>query len=185
MIGSSVRDSTNTASASSASPPPTSSAVQPDAQSNLFPASDDQISSVDTPEVISRAPSQSMRTLRRTTGRCSVFCSSAMDSRLNGTPIRKHQRQPSQDVSTRTPPISGPAMVPTPNTAPKMPAYRPSSRGGIMAAMTIVASAVMPPAPMPWMTRLSSSTSTFGVKPATSEPATNRPRESWMRSFLL
>jgi hypothetical protein len=40
---------------------------------------------------------------------------------VNGTPTRKHQRQPSHEVSTSTPPISGPAMVPMPKTAPKMP----------------------------------------------------------------
>jgi hypothetical protein len=54
-----------------------------------------------------------------------------------------------------------------------------------MAAMTIMANAVMPPAPTPWMRRLTISISTFGVKPATSEPATNRPSESWISSFLL
>ena len=35
--------------------------------------------------------------------------------------MKKHQRQPSHEVSTSRPPISGPAIVPTPNTAPKMP----------------------------------------------------------------
>ena len=63
--------------------------------------------------------------------------------------MKKHQRQPSQDVSTSRPPISGPAMVATPKTSPNNPEYRPSSRGGIIAAMTIMASEPMPPGPMP------------------------------------
>ena len=151
----------------------------------MLPASVDQTSSVETPVVMSSAPSQSMRTSRRTVGRCSVRCSSTIESRVNGTPRKKHQRQPSQEVSTSAPPISGPAMVPTPKTAPKMPEYRPSSRGGIIAAITIKARAVMPPAPTPCTIRLKMSTSTFGVKPAISEPATNSPSESWMSSFLL
>ena len=49
----------------------------------------------------------------------------------------------------------------------------------------MVASAVMPPAPMPCTARLAMSTSTFGVKPAISEPPTNSSSESWMSSFLL
>jgi hypothetical protein len=82
----------------------------------------DQISRSHTPAVIRKAPSQSIDTgLRGVRGRCSVFCSSAIAASENGTPIRKHQRQPSHEVSTSTPPISGPAMVATPNTAPNRP----------------------------------------------------------------
>jgi hypothetical protein len=43
----------------------------------------------------------------------------------------------------------------------------------------------MPPAPMPCTTRLTMRTATPGVKPAISEPATNRLSESWISSFLL
>jgi hypothetical protein len=99
--------------------------------------------------------------------------------------MKKHQRQPSHEVSTMTPPISGPATVATAKTAPKMPAYRPSSRGGIIAAITICTSAVRPPAPRPWTTRAMISVVVSWEEPASSEPATNRPRESCTSSFWL
>jgi hypothetical protein len=66
-----------------------------------------------------------------------------------------------------------------------MPEYRPSSRGGIMAAITIRASALIPPAPMPCTTRLTTRISTFGVSPAIKDPATKSSRDSWISSFLL
>jgi hypothetical protein len=121
MIGSAARDSVHTASASRSTPPQTNAAVCHEPQAKCRPARVDQISSVQTPAMISSAPSQSTRTGRRTTGRCSVRCSRAIAASENGMPMRKHQRQPSQDVSTSTPPISGPAMVATPNTAPNRP----------------------------------------------------------------
>ncbi len=102
-----------------------------------------------------------------------------------GTPMKKHQRQPSHEVSTSRPPISGPATVPTAKTAPKIPAYLPSRRGGMMAAITTWTSAVRPPAPMPCTTRLKISTSMPCEKPATSEPTTNSASEIWSSSFLL
>ncbi len=66
-----------------------------------------------------------------------------------------------------------------------MPEYRPSSRGGMIAAITICTSAVRPPAPIPCTTRLVSSSSTFGVKPATSEPTTKNASDNWTSSLLL
>lgn len=108
-----------------------------------------------------------------------------MASSANGTPMKKHHRQPSHEVSTSTPPTSGPATVPMANTAPKMPTYLPSLRGGMIAAMTTWASAVRPPAPMPCTTRLKMSSSTPWEKPARSEPTTNMPSDSWSSSFLL
>src|SRR5690606_13448188 len=185
MIGSAARASTRIASASSTTPAMTIVALQPDAQANVLPASDDQISSTETPAVISTAPSQSIRTSRRTTGRLRVRWRRTIDRRVNGTPIRKHQRQPSQSVSTSTPPISGPAIVPRPKIAPKTPAYRPSSRGGIIAASTIVDRAIMPPAPTPCTTRLATSSSTFGVRPASREPTPKSASDSWVSAFLL
>src|SRR5690606_4113533 len=52
MIGSAARASTRIASASSTTPAMTIVALQPDAQANVLPASDDQISSTETPAVI-------------------------------------------------------------------------------------------------------------------------------------
>ncbi len=100
-------------------------------------------------------------------------------------PMKKHQRQPSHEVSTSRPPMSGPATVPTPNTAPNMPEYLPSSRGGIIAAITTVASAVTPPAPTPCTTRLTISIPMFCEKPAISDPTTNRPSDAWISSLRL
>ncbi len=108
-----------------------------------------------------------------------------MASSANGTPMKKHQRQPSHEVSTSTPPTSGPATVPTAKTAPKTPAYLPSRRGGMTEAMTTWASAVRPPAPMPWTTRLTMSSPTPCEKPASSEPTTNMLSDSCSSSFLL
>ncbi len=69
--------------------------------------------------------------------------------------------------------------------APKMPEYRPSSRGGMIAAITIWTSAVRPPAPRPCRTRLPSSTSMFGAKPATIEPTTKKPSDSWTQQLVV
>ena len=126
-----------------------------------------------TPAVIRNAPHQSIFTSRRTVGRCSVRCSRTIAASTNGTPTRKQARQPSGE-STRKPPSSGPPTVAEAKTAPKIPEYRPSSRGGMIAAITICTRAVRPPAPRPCRTRLPSSTSMFGAKPATSEPTTKK-----------
>ncbi len=56
MIGSSTRDSTSTASASSAIPPSTISVVCQDPQAKLWPASETQMSRLETPAVMSTAP---------------------------------------------------------------------------------------------------------------------------------
>lgn len=126
MIGSAALRSTRTAATRSTSPTVTSAAVCQDAQSKLLPARDVQISSAQTPVTMRKAPSQSILTWRRTVGSFRVRWSSTIPASANGTPMKKHQRQPSHEVSTRTPPISGPATVPTAKTAPKMPAYLPS-----------------------------------------------------------
>ena len=60
MIGSGCRRSTSTAATSAASATATSRKLQPDTHSNLFPANDDQTSSVLTPAVIRKAPHQSI-----------------------------------------------------------------------------------------------------------------------------
>jgi hypothetical protein len=75
--------------------------------------------------------------------------------------------------------------VPTANTAPKIPMYRPSSRGDTSAAITTCANAVSPPAPTPCTTRLPISTPMSPANPATSEPTTNIDSDSWTSSFLL
>lgn len=184
MIGSGCRRSTRTAATSATTAAPTSRKLQPDAHSNLFPANDDQTSKVLTPAVIRNAPHQSIFTSRRTVGSFRVRCSSTIAASTNGTPTRKQARQPSGE-STRNPPSSGPPTVAEAKIAPKIPEYRPSSRGGMIAAITIWTSAVRPPAPRPCRTRLPSSTSMFGARPATIEPTTKNPSESWTSSLLL
>ena len=56
---------------------------------------------------------------RRTTGRCSVFCSTMNASSANGAPTKKHHRQPSHDVSTIRPPSNGPLIVASAKVAPR------------------------------------------------------------------
>lgn len=50
-------------------------------------------------------------TFRVVTGRWSVRWTTTRARAAIGTPTKKHQRQPSQLVSTMTPPMSGPAIV--------------------------------------------------------------------------
>ena len=58
-----------------------------------------------------------MLTCLRTTGRFRVRCTTTKAATARGTPMKNVQRQPSQLVSTMTPPISGPATVATAMTA--------------------------------------------------------------------
>ena len=88
----------------------------------------------------------------------------------NALPVIIPEIGGSQSVSTMTPPISGPPTVATAKIAPNTPAYRPSSRGGIIAAITICTSAVRPPAPAPWITRATISVVVSSEKPAGTQP---------------
>ncbi len=117
MIGSRTRRSTSTAASRSPAPASTSAAVCHEAHAYCWPASETQISRAETPAAISVAPTTSIRTSRRRRGRCSVRWSTTDAAIANGTPIAKHQRQPSPSVTT--PPSSGPTTVPTPNVAPR------------------------------------------------------------------
>ncbi len=58
-----------------------------------------------------------MLTSRRMTGSFSVSCMTTSEITASGTQAKKHQRQPSQSVSTISPPSSGPATVATDMTA--------------------------------------------------------------------
>src|SRR3954468_11132152 len=80
--------------------------------------------------------------------------------------MKKHQRQPSQLVSTIRPPSSGPPTVARARTPPRYPLYRPRSRGGIIAAIATWTRAWMPPMPRPWNARAAISCPALCEKPA-------------------
>src|SRR3981189_2382598 len=68
IIGSGTRDSTYTANARMTNPAETRPAVHKEPQAYLLPARVPHTNRMDTPTVMSAAPSQSMRTSRRTVG---------------------------------------------------------------------------------------------------------------------
>ena len=101
----------------------------------------------------------------------------------NGSAMKKFQRQ--LMASVMKPPISGPPTVPSAMTAPKRPMYLPRSRGEMMSAMTIWVSAVRPPAPRPWKTRMVMSMLVSCENPAMAEAITKISSESCSSSLRL
>jgi hypothetical protein len=73
-------------------------------------------------------------------------------------------------LSTKKPPSSGPITVETPKTAPKMPWYRPRSRGGMMSPTTAIVVVISPPAPSPCSARNAISSAMFCAIPQSMEP---------------
>src|SRR3954454_18038770 len=126
-----------------------------------------------------------MCTFSFVTGRGRVICRSPRAPPSKVTPTKKHQPQPSQLVSTSTPPSSGPPTVATAMTPPSRPEYRPRSRGLIIAAIAICTRACSPPRPRPCSTRQAMSASTDCDRPANIEPTMKTTIESWISSFLL
>ncbi len=115
--GSATRVSTNRASPSSATAPPTRAAVVGEIHAKSWPARENQTSSSATPDTSSSAPSQSIVTGRRSTGSRRVRPSTTKASTAMGTHTQNDQRQPSGE-STISPPISGPDVVATAKVAP-------------------------------------------------------------------
>ncbi len=86
MIGSAALDSTRTKISARAIDPPTIVYVCQESQAYLSSAKVTQTSSRQTAAVTKKAPAQSTLTLRLTTGRFSVFCSTSRAITANGTP---------------------------------------------------------------------------------------------------
>ncbi len=83
-----------------------------------MPASETHTSSRLTPPTRNNAPNQSILTGRLMTGSFSVLPSTMKAITAIGTVTQKHQRHPSQGVSTMSPPTSGPLTVATAKVAP-------------------------------------------------------------------
>ena len=70
----------------------------------------------------------------------------------------------------RKPPISGPAMLETPNTAPNSPEYFPRSLGGTTSPIAACALTISPPPPSPWSARNAISSVIPCASPHSAEP---------------
>lgn len=101
----------------------------------------------------------------------------------NGSPTKKLRRQ--LTASVRTPPRSGPPIWLTAMMPPMRPMNLPRSRGEMMSVMSTVASAMRPPAPMPWNARSAMSVPTFCDRPASAEETTATTSATWMRTLRL
>lgn len=102
ISGSVARRSTTTAANRMTTPPSTMAAVCQPSQAKSFPASETQMRSDETPAAVRVPPRTSMWTSPRLfVGRCRVRRSSTSATSANGTPTKKHQRQPRPSVSGR------------------------------------------------------------------------------------
>ena len=73
----------------------------------------------------------------------------------------------------RKPPISGPATLDTPKTAPNSPEYLPRSRGGTTSPIAACALTISPPPPRPWIARNAISSVMPCASPHSAEPIRN------------
>ncbi|MDQ0649137.1 hypothetical protein QFZ53_003333 [Microbacterium natoriense] len=106
-------------------------------------------------------------------------CSSTRARIAKGTPTKKLERQP--QTSVRSPPSSGPPIVPRAMMPPTTPMYLPRSRGEMMRATAIMTSDMSPPTPMPWITRTAISMLVSVEKPAITVPTVKMTSESCTR----
>ena len=73
----------------------------------------------------------------------------------------------------KKPPISGPATLDTPNTAPNRPTHLPRSRGGTTSPIAAWADTISPPPPSPWIARNAISSVIPCASPHSAEPMRN------------
>ena len=82
-------------------------------------------------------------------------------------------------LSTRNPPTSGPITVAAVTLIPITPWYLARCRGTTMSPMMATASAMIPPAPMPWIARAPISSLRFWDSPESTEPPTKIVMAIW------
>jgi hypothetical protein len=70
----------------------------------------------------------------------------------------------------KKPPISGPATLDTPNTAPNSPIHLPRSRGDTTSPIAACADTINPPPPRPWIARNAISSVIPCAMPHSAEP---------------
>jgi hypothetical protein len=73
----------------------------------------------------------------------------------------------------KKPPISGPATLEIPNTAPNSPTHLPRSRGGTTSPIAACADTISPPPPSPWIARKAISSVIPRASPHSAEPIRN------------
>ena len=106
-----------------------------------------------------------------------------------GSDTKNTQRQ--SVWSAIQPPVSGPRMEASPNTAPVSPCHLPRSDGGIRSPITAIASGIRAPAPSPWIARATISCVIEVAVPPTTAPAmkmtipsAKNGRRPWMSDSL-
>ncbi len=75
--------------------------------------------------------------------------------------------------AVKKPPISGPATLETPNTAPNRPDHLPRSLGGTTSPIAAWAETISPPPPSPWIARNTISSVMPCAWPHSTEPTMN------------
>src|SRR4051794_8142292 len=75
--------------------------------------------------------------------------------------------------------MSGPAMLDTPNTAPKRPVHFPRSRGGTTSPIAAWADTMSPPPPRPWIARKAISSLMPCASPHSAEPMRKIVSAAW------
>ena len=88
-----------------------------------------------------------------------------------GSETRNTQRQSA--LSAIQPPVVGPRIEATPNTAPVRPCQRPRSDGGTRSPIVAIASGISAPAPRPWIARARMSCVIEPAVAPTTPPAMN------------
>ncbi len=79
----------------------------------------------------------------------------------------------------KKPPISGPATLDTPNTAPNSPIHLPRSRGGTTSPIVACAVTIRPPPPSPWIARNAISSVIPCAIPHSAEPIRKITSAPW------
>ena len=91
--------------------------------------------------------------------------------------MKKIQRHDRLDV--KKPPISGPATLAAPNTAPNSPVYFPRSRGETTSPIAAWAPTISPPPPRPWIARKAISSGMFCAMPQSTDPTRKITTATW------